>query len=89
MTTDEKLDCILQHVEKLDNIILHMDQKFGQIDARFEQIDARFEQIDARFEQIDKEIKELKFMDAAILDELERVHHILIDHIKNPKAHCA
>jgi archaellum component FlaC len=86
MSTDEKLDLIIRMMEEKFGQI---DEKFGQIDEKFEQIDKRFEQIDKRLDRIENELKELHSMDEAILDEVERVHHILDNHIHDPNAHCA
>lgn len=54
-----------------------------EMSEKFEAIDERFDNIDKRFSNVDKELKELHHMDALLFDELERVHTVLLDRIKN------
>lgn len=86
MTQDEKLDLLLE--------------KFGGLEGRFDKLEGRFDVLEGRFDKLEGGVnalnkksdsyhRELKGMDKAILDEVERVHNILMRHMSDGKVHTA
>ena len=47
-------DSFAQLNQKLDFLLVHMDEKFEAVDTRFETMDARFDAADTRFDAMDK-----------------------------------
>ena len=64
MTTDEKLDLILNKMdskfEAIDSKFDSIDKRFDAIDKRFEAIDNRFDAMDKRFDAMDRELSDVK-----------------------------
>jgi hypothetical protein len=42
---------------KIDKLIIKLDQKFDKIDQRFEGLDEKFDKIDQRFDGLDKRVE--------------------------------
>ena len=66
--------------DKMDALVIRIDERFDQVDKRFEQVDERFEQVDKRFEQVDRrferievELRELRKEMKAGFDRLQRL----------------
>lgn len=96
----EQLSSISIRMETKFNAI---DDKFNSIDARFDAIDVKFDAMDARLDAIDvrlttlendvsdikADLKQFHRYADMILDEVERVHGFLNDHINDTSKHIA
>lgn len=65
--TDDRMDDL---VVRVDNGFAQVDQRFAQIDQRFAQVDQRFAQVDQRFDQIDQRFAQVDQRFAEVHDDL-------------------
>ena len=79
MTQDEKLDLLITKFDKLES-------KVDNLEGRFDKLEGRFDNLERK---VDRNYRELKKMDYAILDEVERVHGILMRHIEDASVHIS
>lgn len=86
MNDSEKLDLIL---EQLSSINSQMETKFDAIDARFNSIDARLDALETDMADVKADLKQFHRYADMILDEVERVHEFLNDHINDTSKHIA
>lgn len=86
MTQDQKLDLLLEKFDVMDGRMESVENRLTLLDKKVDTLDKR---VDALDKKVNKHYYELKSMDAAILDEVERVHKILMRHQADKKVHTA
>lgn len=82
MTDSEKLDLLLKKVTGLDQKVVGLDQKVTGLEQKVTNLEQDVVEMKA-------DIRRLHRNDALILDEVERVHEILSDHMKDTTKHTA
>ena len=98
MTDSEKLDLLIAKVITIDDKVGTLEDKFGTFEDKFDLLTDEVGTLTGRVEPLEhnvsglkeqtiKSTKELKTMDKAILDEIERVHDILNKHKSDKNAH--
>lgn len=75
MTDSEKLDLILEKISTLNNKVSTLDEKVTGLEKDMVDVKA--------------DLRRLHRDDALILDEVERVHKILSNHMKDTTKHTA
>ena len=86
MTQDQKLDLLLEKFDVMSGQMGSIDNRLTTLEGRVDALDHKVTAIDKKE---DKHYRELKSMDKAIFDEVERVHHILMRHQADKKVHTA
>lgn len=81
---DNKLDKMFD--EKLNNVL---DEKLQPIMDKIEDMQDDITVLKHNVKQLNKKVDKLERNDKFILDEIERVHEQLIDHIKDNSKHIA
>ncbi len=93
MTQDQKLDLLLEKFDVMSGQMGSIDNRLttleGRVDALDNKVDALDNKVTALNKKVDNHFRELKSMDRAILDEVERVHHILMRHQADKSVHTA
>ena len=100
MTQDQKLDLLLEKFDvmsgqmgSIDNRLTTLEGRVDALDHKVDALDNRVDALDHKVTAIDKKedkhYRELKSMDKAIFDEVERVHHILMRHQADKSVHTA
>ena len=83
-TFEDKFDLLTDEVGTLTGKVETLEGKVGTLTGRVETLEHN---VSGLKEQTIKSTKELKTMDKAILDEIERVHDILNKHKSDKNAH--
>lgn len=93
MTQDQKLDLLLEKFDVMSGQMGSIDNRLTTLEGRVDALDKKVTTLDNRVtalnKKVDKHYQELKSMDKAIFDEVERVHHILMRHQADKKVHTA
>lgn len=100
MTQDQKLDLLLKqfhvmdgHMISVENHLEAIDRKVDVLSERVDNVERKVDALSERVDRVegksDKHYYELRSMDAAILDEVERVHKILMRHQADRRVHRA
>jgi len=82
MTDSEKLNMILEKITGLDEKVTGLDEKVTGLDTRVMRLEKDMVDVKA-------DIRQLCRNDDFILDEVERVHEILLTHMKDKEKHTA
>lgn len=82
MTDSEKLDFLLEKVIVLDEKVTGLDEKVTGLDEKVTGLEQ--DMIDVK-----ADLRSLHRDDTLILDEIERVHEILLNHMKDTTKHTA
>ena len=82
MKDSEKLDLILNMVTTLDNKVTMLDNKVTILDNRVATLEKDMV-------EVKEDLKRLHSDDVLILDEVVRVHEILLSHMKDTTKHTA
>ena len=90
---DNRLSVVEKRLESVDNRLTTLEGRVDALDHKVDALDNRVAALDHKVTAIDKKedkhYRELKSMDKAIFDEVERVHHILMRHQADKKVHTA
>ena len=86
MTQDRRLDLLLEKFDVMSGQMGSIDNRLTTLEGRVDALDHKVTAIDKKE---DKHYRELKSMDKAIFDEVERVHHILMRHQADKKVQTA
>ena len=93
MTQDQKLDLLLEKFDVMSGQMGSIDNRLTTLEGRVDALDHKVTALDNKVTAIDKKVdkhyRELKSMDKAIFDEVERVHHILMRHQADKSVHTA
>lgn len=85
MTDSEKLDLILEKISFIEKDV----ERISLIEKEVEKINFIEKEVNGLKRQLIRSNAELKAMDEMILDEVERVHHILDKHKEDKTVHTA
>lgn len=86
MTDRQILEVLLNKVDSIDNRLYSVDRRFDSVKNRLTTLEGDISNLKR---QMTKSTKELKEMDKLMLDEVERVHTILIRHTQDKTVHTA
>ena len=86
MTDNEKLDLVLSEIQDMKSDML--DMKSDMLDMKSEVLDTK-KDVNSLKHQLVISTADLKTMDKAILDEVERIHGILDKHKADKSVHTA
>lgn len=93
MTQDEKLDLMLQKLLCIETKVDSLEMKVDSLETKVDSLETKVDSLEIRIDSLEKKVDsnyiELKEMDEAILNEVVRVHHILLRHINDKKMHMA
>ena len=86
MTQDQKLDLLLEKIDVMNSRLEKVEKRLETVENRLEVLENR---VDVLEKKVDNSYYELRKMDVTILDEVERVHNILMRHLADKKVHMA
>ena len=95
MTDTEKLDLLLEKVTKLESLpdkvakLESLPERVAKLESLPEKVAKLTKDMGDVKSDLHKSVKRLHQDDMFILDELERVHHILEQHMSNRSVHMA
>jgi predicted nuclease with TOPRIM domain len=88
MTDTEKLDLLLEKVTKLESLPERV-AKLESLPEKVAKLTKDMGDVKSDLKRLHKSVKRLHQDDMFILDEIERVHHILEQHMSNRSVHMA
>ncbi len=88
MTDTEKLDLLLEKVTKLESLPDKV-AKLESLPEKVAKLTKDMGDVKSDLKRLHKSVKRLHQDDMFILDEIERVHHILEQHMSNRSVHMA
>lgn len=83
MTDSEKIDLMLLQTQA-------MNERLGGVDIQMQAINERLDGVELQIKSTERTLKnEIRKSESLILDEVERVHMILDEHIHDTNKHTA
>ena len=89
MANSEKIDLILTKISNLDEKVTNLDEKVTGLDEKVTVLDRKVTSLEKDMIEVKADLKCLHRDDNLILDEVERVHEILLTHMKDKSKHTA
>ena len=97
MTDSEKLDLLIVQMQAMNGQIGNLEKQMGSMEMRMDGLEKRMDSIEIRMDGMELQIRsternlknQIMRSESLILDEVERVHVILDDHIHDTKRHTA
>jgi len=83
MTDSEKIDLLLLQMQA-------MNERFNGVDIQMQAMNERLDGVELQIKSTERRLKnEIRKSESLILDEVERVHMILDEHIHDTNKHTA
>ncbi|MCI8774151.1 MAG: hypothetical protein HFI50_09530 [Lachnospiraceae bacterium] len=89
MTDSEKLDLLLRKVTGLDEKVTGLDEKVTGLDEKVTELDEKVTGLEKDMIDVKDDLRRLHHDDTLILDEVVRVHEILLSHMEDTTKHTA
>lgn len=90
MTDSEKLDLLIVQMQAMNGQIGNLEKQMGNLEKRMDSMEIRMDGMELQIRSTERNLKnQIMRSESLILDEVERVHVILDDHIHDTKRHTA
>ena len=89
MTDSEKLDLLLSEMQNVKSDMQELKEKMSGFDEKVTGLDEKVTGLEKDMVDVKADLRRLHRDDTLILDEVERVHEILLRHINDTTRHTA
>ena len=90
MTDSEKLDLLIVQMQAMNGQMGNLEKQMGNLEKQVGGLEKRMDGMELQIRSTERNLKnQIMRSESLILDEVERVHVILDDHIHDTKRHTA